>query len=352
MLVGFGLRVASVRRVGARALSVHHPKLAVEEVPSSAPHQVYRLPKEALNVVFKPGAFGGQIMAAALHGAIKSAESRESTSGMLVSSQMSSFLGPTLVESDVYFRVSTVRDSGKTFSTKRVEAYQQNSGDDDVLFESTIAFYRPPVPPVQQEDEDASPTSRTPPECLRLMGTVEGASASLDDLLRRIKSGEIRRGKLYTTAVKLALSLAEADMLVSIRMPHDDDHAVGSGRSCYFVGVDECLLSGMSTTNLARVILPYVSDGMTQPLACTDPLDKTWDAWPRKITVWNYGCWFENNTGAAPAPSQSADGKKWFLVEYSVSGAVGGLGNGQTKIWCCDSKKLLMTSAFQILCLR
>ena len=121
-------------------------------------------------------------------------------------------------------------------------------------------------------------------------------------------------------------------MLASICMSHD----VGSGRSCYFVSVSECLLSGMSTANLAHVILLHVLDGMTRPLACTTLLDKMWGVWPCRVTVWNYGCWFKNNaavTGAATAPL-------WLLVKYSVSGAVGGLGNGQTKIWCCNLKKL------------
>ena len=49
------------------------------------------------------------------------------------------------------------------------------------------------------------------------------------------------------------IKLAEADMLVSIRMPHDDDHAVGSGRSCYFVGVDECLPEGRPRRGVVRV---------------------------------------------------------------------------------------------------
>jgi acyl-CoA thioesterase len=38
------------------------------------------------------------------------------------------FLGPTLVNEDVYFTVDKVRDSGKSFTTQRVSARQIKEG--------------------------------------------------------------------------------------------------------------------------------------------------------------------------------------------------------------------------------
>ena len=55
---------------------------------------VYRCSREHLNTVFKPGAFGGQLMAQALQSAIASTAAE-----FLPSSQMSAFLGPVLLGS-------------------------------------------------------------------------------------------------------------------------------------------------------------------------------------------------------------------------------------------------------------
>ena len=124
-------------------------------------------------------------------------------------------------------------------------------------------------------------------------------------------------------------------------------------RSSYFVGVDEDLISGLSGANLNRVILPYVSDGMTQVLACCDPLDANgWDKWPSKISTWNYGLWFPTaKAGGDEKLLIDGDGKKWFLVTYDIVGCELGKGVGRVQVYdWADEKKLASTGHFGALC--
>jgi len=103
-----------------------------------------------------------------------------------------------------------------------------------------------------------------------------------------------------------------------------------------------------------RLLLPRFTRAI-QVLACCDPLDKSFESWPSKLTVFNYGIWFESNNiireSEADRSREEAesfiDGKKWFIATYSTSGAPGGFLNGQVKLHNYGgTRKLLSSSHF------
>jgi acyl-CoA thioesterase len=331
-----------------------HPKLAPQLVDGLLQSR-FIASKAHLNAVFKPGAFGGQLMAQALYAALASSECTQPDSQLSVSSQMSSFMGPVLLNSDVLYRVATVRESGKTFVTTRVQAFQNSSPSADLesvplLFESTISLYRAERQP--RSDPVLCP-ARLPENLLatrasgRDTADVLQSSIGLEEITRRIDSGRIKRGALYRTAVRLAQKMSVADMHLQIRFPIKQRPEAGDapGRSAYWVGVDPRLLRGLgASANLSRILLPYVSDGMTQVLAFSDPLDSVWDAWPRQISVWNYSMWFSQSV--PPMLDIEASESKWFYVEYSMQGVDRDLGLGHVKLFDWPSKALAASASF------
>ena len=188
--------------------------------------------------------------AQALQGAMASTPAE-----FLPSSQMSAFLGPVLLEKDVYFRSSLLRESGRTFRTQRVQVSQLDEGETPadlpskpLLFESTVSFYRTPEEPTAEPDAPA--TSATAAALAPALPFAE--TDSLAELGARVKSGEVPRGALYRTGLAMAAKLSEADMLMTIRVPREPQPPRGFGRSLYLVGLDPELARGN------RAILPYV----------------------------------------------------------------------------------------------
>jgi hypothetical protein len=268
-----------------------HAKLAVQALAES----IYKVPSSSLNVVFKPGAFGGQLMANSLNSALQHAHSQDPS--LQPSSQQSYFLGPTLIDKDVYFKVDTVRESGRSFVTKRVSSFQLDEGEDISAglsrppnFESTVDFYRP-SPKLLEATEEADLNFSKVAEFTDVHSTEDIISSSipLSELKALLVAKELERGSLYGMAVFLADKLSLADMLLDIRVPKTALREPAGSRSSYWVGVDAGLCAGLDTPSQGKVILPYVSDGMTQVLACFSALNgaKGWDAWPSKLTVWN-----------------------------------------------------------------
>ena len=322
------------------------PKIAVKEVATD----LFKLSHHALNVVFKPGAFGGQLMSASLNSATQSTSPLYSPCSM-----RSSFLGPTLIGSDVYFKSELVRKSGKTFLTRRVTGRQLSEGETidelpskPVLFEQTVAFYRSPS--VEYADISSSLISLMyssfPMPSTK--SDLEDAE-TLDELLGRIKAGEVKRGPLYLMSLKMTQKLAEADMLTTIKLPRTPSTSHNYGKSVFYVGVPVEL--AIST----KTVLPYISDGMTQVLACHDVLDPFLKAWPSKLTVWDYAMTFECNgpKGGEDRARPFLDniGKRWFAIEYTISGARDGLGTGTTRIMDIDGP-LLSSATFSYLLLK
>ena len=346
------------RALSGRAAEIH-PKLAPTRLPEAAGDaHWFRGSCSHLNVVFKPGAFGGQLMAQSLHAALASADATRPESPWSVSSQMSSFLGPVLCDSDVLYRTTTVRESGKTFVTKRVQAFQHlslpSSAPIDVkcaplLFDTHVALYRAAGQP--RSDSCLCP-AEVPPRLLGAQDTGRGtedvrkASLALEEVAARIKSGQIQRGALYKTAMHLAQKMSLDDMHLHIRFPREGDDT--PGKSAFFVGIEPALKQGLGeSSNLARLLLPYCSDGMTQVLAFSHPLDSLWDAWPRQISVWNYAMWFSQS---AP-PSVGPPGEiKWLFVEYSMQGLDRDLGLGHVRLYDWPSKALTASSTFHTIC--
>ena len=278
------------------------------------------------------------------------------------SSQMSSFLGPVLLKKDVFFKVDLIRESGKTFQTRRVCAYQLpdvevggkkqakvllDKIDADIvkqplLFESTIGFYRTPTNEDIGDLASSDLISNQQPKPNLHIDTTY----TLSQVKELIKSGSIKRGKFYGMALNLALALSLQDMLIDIRIPKDQS-SNNSGVTQYLISIPGELATEK------KIVLPYISDCMTQVLACADPMDKLWEKWPGKLTVWNYGVWFHRNgpeSGSEGDENDSiVDGKKWFIIEYSVSGAEGGLVQGANKIYDYPSGQLLSNSSFSAL---
>ena len=185
------------------------------------------------------------------------------------SSIMAAFLGPTLVNADVYFSVRDLRKSGKTFLTKRVTSFQLLPGEDldaaaarPANFEATVDFYRPPTELDADDLAFASPPS--PFSSIVSVSDVLESSDDLDTVGAAVKSGEAERGPLYGMAVALARKLSESAMLMTIRIPKQQAHPKGSAKTAYWVGVDADLCANLRGENLGRVVLPYVCDGMTQ----------------------------------------------------------------------------------------
>jgi len=84
-----------------------------------------------------------------------------------------------------------------------------------------------------------------------------------------------------------------------------------------------------------------------QVLACCDSLDTKFKSWPSKLTVFNYGVWFENNNILKEDNSSDiVDGKKWFIASYNCNGAEGGIVNGSVSLHSYSTKKLLSSSRF------
>jgi len=354
------------RRFGAAAPQIH-PKLAVEHLGAVAGCDFFQASKVQLNVVFKPGAFGGQLMAQSLNAAhVSSASAANAHTGSslwVLSSQMSSFMGPVLLESDVYYRVSTIRQSGKAFLTKRVQAFQLEPEEKldgveevaatilhkPVLFESTVALYR-----AGQPRTDVVCPADLPVRLKETQNVLED-SLSLEDVAALIKGGHLRRGVLYRTAMHLARKMSLPDLLLSIRFPKKDVESgvTGSNVTGYWVGIHPSLHAGLGPGNAARLLLPYTSDGMTQVLAFSDPLDSLWEAWPRSLTVWNYGMWFSQSTPPDLAPAivgSPPTETKWFFLEYSMQGLEHDLGIGHVKLFDWPSKNMMASSTFHALC--
>jgi hypothetical protein len=351
-----------------------HPKLSVTKVSSNP--STYKLDKANLNVVFKPGVFGGQLMAAALTSAIMDTEeaaaaaSKATPGNMQVQSSMSTFLGPTLVDRDVFFVVSTVRKSGSTFVTKRVTSHQDEELGSDAApnFESTVSFYKPHDGDEGEATGDTSYAFSNPPLATPL-SSIAASSFSLSEVLGRIQSGEDpTRGSLYGMALGLAASKSKKDTLMEIRIPKEQIGDSGSGRSAYWVGLPKTMFSGLTDENLSRVIIPYMCDGLTQPIACVDPLDKLgWNKWPSKITVWNYGLWFTATRPESYATTRNADvsaadptafnskdekeGMKWFLIDYEILSNEWGKGLGRVNAWdWSNDRRHVASGNFTYLC--
>ncbi|GMH59929.1 hypothetical protein TrLO_g2186 [Triparma laevis f. longispina] len=316
-----------------------HKKLSVTN--TSSPN-VHLCPKENLNVVFKPGAYGGQLMAQSLTAAINTAPESHTPSSL-----QCFFLGPTLISSDVYFTTSLIRESGKSFQTFRTVAQQlapeENIEDlpsKPVNFESTVSFYKT-LP--QPDDYTAmSPHLNDSP----LTSSDFQTSLSLSDVSASIKSGFIPRNLLYKMALKLTQSCT-ADMQLTIRLPSNPD--LNTGKTAYFIGVPSTM-QGDSLTSL-KTLIPYVSDSMTQVLSACDALDPVWSGWPSKLTVWNYSINYHVNSSNNVSPSEAFvddEGTRWFVIEYVFAGARNGIGNGFNHIWDLDGS-LLSTSSFQVL---
>lgn len=338
-----------------------HPKLAPTHLPQAAGDaHWFRASKAHLNAVFKPGAFGGQLMAQSLHAALASAEATRPGSPWSVSSQMSSFLGPVLCDSDVLYRATTVRESGKTFVMKRVQAFQHDSLPSSapidverapLLFDTHVALYRAAGQP--RADACLCP-AEVPKKLLGAQDTgratedVRQASLSLDEIAARIEDGQIKRGALFQTAMRLAQKMSLDDLHLHIRFPREDDDTPEPDKSAFYVGIEPTLMRGLgASSNLARLLLPYCSDGMTQVLAFSHPLDSLWDAWPRQISVWNYAMWFSQS---AP-PSVGPPGEiKWLFVEYHMQGLDRDLGLGHVRLYDWPSKTLTASSTFHSIC--
>jgi len=252
-----------VPRRGFSTSQSKHPKLLLKKQKNG----VFSASKENLNTVFKPGSFGGQLMAHALSAAM---QTNKDDKPLIPISQNSTFLAPVLLSADVKYSVSTVRESGKTFLTKRVRGFQGDDDSGDTAFESTISFYSP-----SETQDDKNHTSKAASLPSHLQFSLEN-SISLNQLQAQIKDGEIKRGKLYQMALMLASNLSEKDMRMTIRLPIDDGFEASSGQTRFFVGVDEKLAGRWGggscesfsdvvlAENARRLILPYVSDGMTQ----------------------------------------------------------------------------------------
>ena len=338
-------------RSTTRTLQYHtHQKLFITQLDQGT----FIAPHASLNAVFKPGSFGGQLMAQAL-----SSASQSCNENYIATSQVSSFLAPVLLGKDVHYKVSTVRESGQTFITKRVAAFQSSTTDpnsqanDSLLFESTISFYKPSADPKSY----ATPAATLPDsDSISLENSL-----SLTELQQEIKNNPTAsRRALYKFALKLNMALSESDMLMTVRVCDNNGNKKNTGNTNYLVGVDERLLESKAENsalslaqknNIEKVILPYVSDGMTQVLACADAMDEVFEGWPSKLTVWNYGIWFEENALAAIPKSKSIDGKRWFVVSYSISGVIGGICNGRVQIYSYENKNLLASSTFSALML-
>ncbi|GMH50885.1 hypothetical protein TrVE_jg10780 [Triparma verrucosa] len=318
----------------ASAPPTPHPKLSVSQVSPG----IFVTPKENLNVVFKPGAFGGQLMAQSLSSAINAAPS-----GYTPSSLQCFFLGPTLIDKDVYFTTSLLRESGKSFKTYRIEAKQLSDGDGDTLddlpskplnFEATVSFYKTPLHPDQNPaispHVSASPLSTSDFE----------ASLSLSDVNASIKTGEISRRALYQMALKLTQSCT-ADMQLQIRLPANPP--LNTGRTSYFIGVPADLISGSDL----KTLIPYISDSMTQVLSACDFLDTVWKGWPSKLTVWNYSINYHTYSSEGSGYVDSS-GIRWFVIDYVFAGAQDGVGNGVNNIWNLNGE-LLSTGSYQVL---
>ena len=358
-----------------------HPKIAVSFVGSNT----YKLASNVLNVVFKPGAFGGQVrnavtceatheggvfigifpltrtsahrsllprsvsqvMSAGLNAAIQSTRPE-----LTPVSCNSAFLGPSLLGKDLYFTSELVRESGRTFVTKRVTVRQLDEGEDmtalphkPIVFEQTTAFYRPPL----QDYSDESSALISPLHAAFPAPSSEedfADSESLGELMGRIQAGEVERGAVYQMALGMTVKLAEKDMETTVRVPKRPCPERGYGKSTYYVGVPKSLALNTKT------VLPYISDGMTQVLACNDVLDPHLSSWPAKLTVWNYSMMFECNASEDRAlPYLDGDGKRWFTIEYTVSGARDGFGTGSTRIMDVGGP-LLSTATFSYLLLK
>jgi acyl-CoA thioesterase II len=343
--------LSTTRLLARRAFSstpTLHPKLAVSKLSPN----LYNCSASHLTTVFKPGAFGGQLMAQALNASILSTPGDE----FQASAQNSSFLAPVLLGKDVIFKSELLRESGKTFRTERVSAYQLDEGEGiaelaskKILFESTVSFYRTPA---NVDTQDLTSPSTVHPNASEL---VLDEAVSLKDLKASIKNGELKRGVIYQTALSLATALSELEMNIEIRLPRSN--VIATGVSTYFVGVDASFLTSTQGSDnvygeVERLVLPYISDCMCQVLACSDTMDSKWQAWPRKNTVWNYSTLFHRNgrkkTGLT-LPVLIHD-KRWFVITYDISGAEGGIVNGQNKVWEYNGSgvgDLLCTSLFQ-----
>ena len=162
-------------------------------------------------------------------------------------------------------------------------------------------------------------------------------------------------------ALGLATALSESDMRLTIKIPQDDGFETGDGQTRFFVGVDAGLVpicnaapdknnfeEMVEKANANRQIIPYVSDGITQVLACCDPLDSKIKDWPSKLTVFNYGTWYDNNSifNEANEGNSLIDNKRWFIATYNCSGAEGGITNGSVTLHSYDTRALLSSSRF------
>jgi hypothetical protein len=257
-----------------------------------------------------------------------------------------------------------------------VEGFQEKA--DNILFEATVQFYRSPIgnPPRQNELLLTKATTTFPEPLLHIYQesgasrSVRDVSMSLDDVLRVITAqssssrwpNPLKRGKVYCTAVGLASKLSWRDTLTEIRVPlpevdakHQSSPEVAkAGRAGLFLGVSNELWDGLESDDWNKLILPYVSDGLSQPMACfSSVLDDVWPGWPTKITVWNYNVQFEDNGfhKIKCKDRDNDDDRRWFYVEYSLGGARDGIGCGQTKVWDVTSRSLVASTSFQVLCL-
>jgi len=143
---------------------------------------------------------------------------------MSVGSMNCAFLGPTVVGKDVDYVVEDVRESGRSFITKRVRSFQ---GGENVNFEATIDFFRPNE---NGDEADMSFTKIAGYEGIDTSADIIANSLDLKDVKVLIKSGELKRGPLYSMALSLAAKLSEADMHMTIRIPKTTGDDIGSGR--------------------------------------------------------------------------------------------------------------------------
>ncbi|GMI46129.1 hypothetical protein TrCOL_g5963 [Triparma columacea] len=310
-----------------RSASSFHPKLSLEQVSDDT----FKCSKENLNVVFAPGAFGGQLMAQSLTSAQSS-----SPPSFSPSSQQCSFLGPTLIDSPVYFTVSPVRDSGRSFKTLRVRVRQLGDESSDlsslplrpVSFESTVSLYSPPSS--LSGSPALSPSSSSPPL------TLADFTSSLP-----LSSLSGTAGSLFATALTMTSSLSLPALSATIRVPTTP--LPPGGLTSYFVGVPNT----MSSIGAGYPILPYLSDGMTQVLACCRSLDDHWSSWPEKLTVWNYSTSFSPSVAGSPYVDDG--GLRWYVLSYDFQGVHLGLGSGSVRVYDLGGEGVLCHSTFLVI---
>lgn len=170
-----------------------------------------------------------------------------------------------------------------------------------MTFELTASFYRTPSTP---DDGSALSFSLSSPP---LKVSDFESSLSLSTVSPMIKSGALPRSNLYKKALSLT-SKCTSEMLIKIRLPSTPSHT-SIGLTSYFVGVPNSM--GLHS----KVILPYISDCMTQVLSACDTLDAVWDGWPSKLTVWSYSMNLQCNGGGSEGkPFVDDEGTRWYVI--------------------------------------